>query len=222
MAALGIVLSACSPAVALAGSELGYSAYHPPGGCPAAAVVIRPASVLRLPSAYALQFKRAGDAVLCLLQAEHRHAHGCASCPIFRNGLLDQSARLHAQQAVQQKWWGPGKDSRTNPATRSTPRTRIAATGYCGGKEPKHLGEITYTAAGTAASPAAAVRFWMNDPGSRPFVVAWLEANRHDVGVAVVPGSAAPLSIVSGANATTFVVDVAQCYHYSQVPEGQR
>ncbi|MPY56225.1 CAP domain-containing protein [Streptomyces spongiae] len=146
------------------------------------------------------------DAVVCLINAE-RARHGLA--PLTYNQNLTNAAFQHTDQAVRLKWWGPGKDSHTNPQTGSTPQSRIKAAGYCPNPRSWKVSEITYTGWGGSGTPRAAVNWWVNVStwGHRQIV---LDPSLKEIGRWALGGAADP----AGANASgagTYVVTFGSC-----------
>ncbi|MFF5447161.1 CAP domain-containing protein [Streptomyces sp. NPDC012888] len=127
--------------------------------------------------------------------------------PLTVNSALNTAARQHAAAAVQLKWWGPGKDSHTNPRTGSTPQSRIMAAGYCPNPRSWQVAEITYTGWGTSGTPSAAVKWWMNSPGHRAHI---LNGALRDIGSAALAG-AADRAGAGASGAATYVVTFGRC-----------
>ncbi|MEU7058168.1 CAP domain-containing protein [Streptomyces sp. NPDC046197] len=123
------------------------------------------------------------------------------------NQALIAAAKTHALAAVSLKWWGPDKDSHTNPLTRSTPSSRMRYAGYCAGQSFTPA-EITYTGwGGTAGSPRAAFTWWVNSPTHRAIV---LDPGLTGIGRVAVPGAADPGG-TGAARAGTYVADFGRC-----------
>lgn len=123
------------------------------------------------------------------------------------NSALNTAAGQHAAAAVQLKWWGPGKDSHTNPQTGSTPQSRIMGAGYCPNPRSWQVAEITYTGWGTSGTPSAAVRWWMNSPGHRANI---LNGTLREIGSAALAG-AADRAGAGSIGAATYVVTFGRC-----------
>ncbi len=126
-------------------------------------------------------------AVLCLVNAE-RAANGVP--PLSLNARLRIAAQRQAHDAVLIKWWdGGGSHIHTNPITGSTPQSRIAATGYCGGRPVptnENGRDAYYTGPPNVnTSPEGAVNFWI---GSADHHHTMLDPTYTETGVAVVPG----------------------------------
>lgn len=126
-------------------------------------------------------------AVLCLVNAE-RAANGVP--PLSLNARLRIAAQRQAHDAVLVKWWdGGGPHIHTNPITGSTPASRIAAAGYCGGR-PVPANENGYDAYYTGppnenTSPEGAVSWWIGSAGHHRTM---LDPRYTETGIAVVPG----------------------------------
>ncbi|MFE1559122.1 CAP domain-containing protein [Streptomyces sp. NPDC058734] len=144
------------------------------------------------------------DAVLCLINAQ-RAQRGLPA--LTANTAMTNAARQHAGAAVQLKWWGPWKDSHTDPRTGSTPQSRVMAAGYCPDPRSWAVSEITYNGWGGSGTPNSAVKWWMNSPGHRAII---LDASLRDFGGWAQPGAADPAGAVS-TGAGTYVVDFGRC-----------
>ncbi|WP_319820309.1 CAP domain-containing protein [Streptomyces sp. F8] len=125
------------------------------------------------------------------------------------NQALTTAAQQHAVAAVQLKWWGPGKDSHTNPQTGSTPQSRIKAAGYCPNPRSWAVAEITYTGWGGSGTPNAAVNWWMNVStwGHRQII---LDPSMREIGAWAQPG-AADRAGAGASQAGTYVVTFGRC-----------
>ncbi|MET7458219.1 CAP domain-containing protein [Streptomyces sp. NPDC005574] len=139
----------------------------------------------------------------CLINAE-RVKHGLPALKL--NVPLIKAARTHANAAVSWKWWGPGKDSHTNPITRSKPAGRMKYAGYCPGQSFSSA-EITYTGWGGGGTPRAAFTWWMNSPTHRAII---LDPGLTEIGRVALPG-AADESGAGAAGAGTYVADLGHC-----------
>ncbi|MCX5380527.1 CAP domain-containing protein [Streptomyces sp. NBC_00091] len=144
------------------------------------------------------------DAVLCLVNAE-RTGRGLPALTV--NQSLTDAARQHTAAAVQLKWWGPWKDSHTNPQTRSTPQSRIMGAGYCPNPRSWGVSEITYNGWGGAGTPASAVKWWMNSPGHRAII---LDSSLREFGGGAQAGAADPAG-AGASGAGTYVVTFGRC-----------
>jgi uncharacterized protein YkwD len=143
----------------------------------------------------------AEDAVLCLTNVERTTA-GLPDLTL--NAQLASAARDHAQAAVNQKWWVARADPHTNPATSSTPMSRILAAGYCPAPVSWKVAENAFWQTPNA-TPEDAVNWWMGSPGHRANI---LDPGLSELGVGVVVGGAAP----DGADtAGTFVQNFGNC-----------
>ena len=137
------------------------------------------------------------------------------------NTQLGRSASAHALASVQNKFWSltnglvshldpgtpvPGDQNALQNLANQQSDARIRGAGYCAGGRAFTDGEITYAGAGTAATPKAAVTFWMNDP---PHRLAVLNPAFQNYGFGIRRGSPFP----GGNNATsiTYVVDLGGC-----------
>ncbi|MER5933480.1 CAP domain-containing protein [Streptomyces sp. NPDC002054] len=146
------------------------------------------------------------DTLVCLINAE-RTKRGLPA--LTGNQALTNAAQQHTAAAVQLKWWGPGKDSHTNPRTGSTPQSRIKAAGYCPNPRSWRVAEITYNGWGGSGTPKAAVNWWMNVStwGHRQII---LDPSLREIGRWAQAGAADP----AGANASgagTYVVTFGRC-----------
>ncbi|MFF5705152.1 CAP domain-containing protein [Streptomyces sp. NPDC012794] len=144
------------------------------------------------------------DAVLCLINAQ-RAQRGLPA--LTGNQALTDAARQHTAAAVQLKWWGPWKDSHTNPRTGSTPQSRIMGAGYCPNPRSWGVSEITYNGWGGSGTPNAAVKWWMNSPGHRAII---LDASLRQFGGWAQAGAADPAG-AGASGAGTYVVDFGRC-----------
>ncbi|CAL9613716.1 hypothetical protein SUDANB120_05702 [Streptomyces sp. enrichment culture] len=169
---------------------------------PAAAVTCDAAAANRAPTA--ANAAQARSVVVCLVNAQ-RTRRGLPALTVDQ--ALTTAAQQHAAAAVQLKWWGPGKDPHRNPATGSTPQTRIQAAGYCPNPRSWEFAEIAYTGWGGSGTPQAAVTWWMNSPGHRAVI---LNAALRNIGPGVQPG-AADRAGASAPNAGTYVVTFGRC-----------
>ncbi|MFJ3926130.1 CAP domain-containing protein [Streptomyces sp. NPDC090022] len=149
---------------------------------------------------------QARDAVIRLINAE-RTQRGLPALTV--NASLTAAAQRHAMDAVRLKWWGPGKDSHTNPQTGSTPQSRIMAAGYCPNPRSWSVAEITYTGWGGSGTPKAAVNWWTNVStyGHRQRV---LDPAMREIGAAAVAG-AADRAGAGASGAGTYVVTFGRC-----------
>ncbi|MEU3909829.1 MULTISPECIES: CAP domain-containing protein [Streptomyces] len=143
-------------------------------------------------------------AVACLINAE-RTQRGLQ--PLTSNPSLTAAAQQHTAAAVQLKWWGPGKDSHTNPQTGSTPQSRIKAAGYCQNPRSWAVSEITYTGWGGSGTPKAAVTWWMNSPTHRSII---LDGSLREYGSWAQAG-AADRAGAGASGAGTYVVTFGRC-----------
>ncbi|MEU7556358.1 CAP domain-containing protein [Streptomyces sp. NPDC044571] len=175
-----------------------------PGTSPAVALSCDTAAANRAPSSG--NDVQVNDVVVCLINAE-RARRGLPLLTV--NQSLTKAAQQHAAAAVQLKWWGPNKDSHTNPQTGSTPQSRIMAAGYCPNPRSWAVNEITYTGWGGSGTPKAAVNWWVNIStwGHRQIV---LDPNLRDIGRAALPG-AADRSGAGASGAGTYVVTFGRC-----------
>ncbi|MET9964135.1 CAP domain-containing protein [Streptomyces sp. NPDC006326] len=175
-----------------------------PGTSPAVALSCDTAAANRAPSSG--NDVQANDVVVCLINAE-RARRGLPLLTVNQN--LTKAAQQHATAAIQLKWWGPGKDSHTNPQTHSTPQSRIMGAGYCPNPRSWAVREITYTGWGGLGTPKAAVNWWVNVStwGHREIV---LDPNLRDIGRAALPG-AADRSGAGASGAGTYVVTFGRC-----------
>lgn len=152
-------------------------------------------------------------ATVCLIQNE-RANHGLPPIPhtVSLRSMPPQplpvAAESHVEAAVQQKWWGPGKDPHTNPQTGSTPQSRIKAAGFCRNNSPA-TGEITYTGWGDAGTPRAAVNWWMNSPTHRAIILGE-KTTWNNYGVATWP-DVADKAGVGASGGGTYVMDFGYC-----------
>jgi uncharacterized protein YkwD len=146
------------------------------------------------------------QALVCLINAE-RARHGLPA--LAYNQALTDAAFQHTDQAVRLKWWGPGKDSHTNPQTGSTQQSRIKAAGYCRNPRSWKVREITYTGWGGAGSPRAAVNWWVNVStwGHRQIV---LDQSLTEIGRWGLGGAADPAG-ATASEAGTYVVTFGSC-----------
>lgn len=149
---------------------------------------------------------RIRDAVRCLINADRTK---------FNREVLRDSQKLtlaadgHAADAARDKWWVKGADSHTNPQTKSTIGSRIAAQGYCPGR-PHQVWETTYTGTGgDSATPAAAVNWWMNIStfGHREIL---LKPEARQLGIGF-RGEGADETVKPGTLMGTYVVDFGDC-----------
>jgi uncharacterized protein YkwD len=151
--------------------------------------------------------EEAEAAALCLVNQE-RAANGVA--PLAQSEALRGAAEGHAEASAQIKWWGPGIDPHTNPATGSTPSSRIAAGGYCPNPISYSYGENAYDGYSTgegAQAPTAqdAVTWWMNSPGHRANI---LNPGYTETGLGIVAESPEKAPADAGG---TFVQDFGSC-----------
>ncbi|EKX60176.1 hypothetical protein STRIP9103_09470 [Streptomyces ipomoeae 91-03] len=146
------------------------------------------------------------QALVCLINAE-RARHGLPA--LTYNQSLTDAAFQHTDQAVRLKWWGPGKDSHTNPRTGSTPQSRIKAAGYCPNPRSWKISEITYTGWGGRGTPREAVNWWVNVStwGHRQIV---LDPSLREIGRWGLGGAADPAG-VGASGAGTYVVTFGSC-----------
>jgi uncharacterized protein YkwD len=152
--------------------------------------------------------------VLCLTNMQ-RAMYGIAA--LMPSDSLKTAARGHANAAVANPWWYSDRkiDSHTNPYTRSTPSSRIAAAGYCQAPKRFAIAENTFTH--TAPTPRTAVNWWMTHLGDDGTINTnehrknILNPNLTELGVAVVRGSADPLHPGPGG---TFVQDFGDCLNW--------
>lgn len=145
-----------------------------------------------------------GQATYCLINAERAKA---GLPPLKWNDTLRKAAGGHALAAIRQKWWRPGADSHTNPATGSTPASRIKAAGYCTSGRSWSVAEITYTGWGGKGTPRAAVRWWMNSTGHRDII---LSRSLVEIGGYAGGGAADPAG-AQAAGAGTYVMNFGRC-----------
>ncbi|GII97330.1 CAP domain-containing protein [Sinosporangium siamense] len=103
---------------------------------------------------------RVAKALACLVNAErarHRLPRLTAAY------ALGRAAQRHAREAASQQWWHPtdGRGTHLNPATNSTPKTRVADAGYCPGAS-WDISEVTYAGAKGAGLASRALNWWVN------------------------------------------------------------
>lgn len=144
------------------------------------------------------------EAVVCLINAQ-RAQHGLPALTYNQN--LTTAAHQHSSAAVQQQWWGPGKDSHTNPQTGSTPQSRILGASYCPNPASWRVAEITYTGWGGRGAPNAAVDWWMNSPPHRANI---LDSGLREIGRWAQAGAADPAG-TGASGAGTYVVTFGSC-----------
>lgn len=149
---------------------------------------------------------RTAGAMLCLINAERTRA-GVRPATLSQVAQLNGAAQGHADAAASLRWWTRGADFHVNPQTRSTPSSRIAASGYCSGR-PRTMGEITFTGYGSGgATPLAAMRAWLNSAGHRARI---LDRSYSQVGIGIAGRAANP---AAGSNPPqgTYVVVFGAC-----------
>ncbi|MFI6145285.1 CAP domain-containing protein [Streptomyces sp. NPDC051109] len=181
------------------------AALVPVSAAPATAATCDAAAAARAPTSS--NDSAARNAVICLINAQ-RTQRGLPALTV--NQALTNAAQQHSAAAVQLKWWGPGKDSHTNPQTGSTPGTRIKAAGYCPNPRSWGYAEITYTGwGGSAGTPNAAVNWWVNVStyGHRERV---LDPSMREIGAWAQPG-AADRAGAGASQAGTYVVTFGRC-----------
>ncbi|MFE5220108.1 MULTISPECIES: CAP domain-containing protein [unclassified Streptomyces] len=144
------------------------------------------------------------EAVVCLINAQ-REQLGLPALTYNQN--LTTAAHQHALAAVQQQWWGPGKDSHTNPQTSSTPQSRILGAGYCPNPVSWRVAEITYNGWGGSGTPDAALAWWMNSPPHRANI---LDPGLREIGRWAQAGAADPAG-TGASGAGTYVVTFGSC-----------
>ena len=128
---------------------------------------------------------------LCLLNAE-RHAN--ALRPLRFSRPLAAAARGHSADMVQRRYF-----SHTAPEGAGVLQ-RIRSTGYLHSAKRWRLGENLGWGTGSAASPRAIVRAWMNSP---PHRAAILNGSYRQAGIGIASG--VPLAARSGG--ATYTVD---------------
>ncbi|WP_327361852.1 CAP domain-containing protein [Streptomyces sp. NBC_01296] len=180
------------------------AALVPVSAAPATAVACDAAAAARAPTGS--NDSAARNAVICLINAERAQLRLPA---LTVNQALTNAAQQHSAAAVQLKWWGPGKDSHTNPQTGSTPGTRIKAAGYCPNPRSWGYAEITYTGWGGSGTPNAAVNWWVHVStyGHRQIV---LDPSMREIGAWAQPG-AADRAGAGASQAGTYVVTFGRC-----------
>ncbi|MEV6730027.1 MULTISPECIES: CAP domain-containing protein [unclassified Streptomyces] len=180
------------------------AALVPVSAAPATAVTCDAAAAARAPASS--NDSAARNAVICLINAQ-RTQRGLPALTV--NQALTNAAQQHSAAAVQLKWWGPDKDSHTNPQTGSTPGTRIKAAGYCPNPRSWGYAEITYTGWGGSGTPNAAVNWWVNVStyGHRQIV---LDPSMREIGAWAQPG-AADRAGAGASQAGTYVVTFGRC-----------
>ncbi|WP_223838003.1 CAP domain-containing protein [Streptomyces venezuelae] len=171
---------------------------------PATAVTCSVSASNRAPSSSNDSASR--NAVICLINAE-RTRRGLPALTV--NQALTTAAQQHSAAAVQQKWWGPNKDSHRNPQTGSTPLSRIRGAGYCPNPRSWGVAEITYNGWGGSGTPKAAVNWWTNVStwGHRERV---LDPSMREIGAWAQPGAADPAG-AGASQAGTYVVTFGHC-----------
>ncbi|MEV0412027.1 CAP domain-containing protein [Streptomyces sp. NPDC050448] len=192
-------------ALSLAVAGVLSAALVPVSAAPATAVACDAAAATRAPSSS--NDSAARNAVICLINAE-RTQRGLPALTV--NQALTTAAQQHSAAAVQLKWWGPGKDSHTNPQTGSTPQSRIKAAGYCPNPRSWAVAEITYNGWGSGSgTPKAAVNWWVNVStwGHRQIV---LDPSLKEIGAWAQPGAADPAG-AGASQAGTYVVTFGRC-----------
>jgi hypothetical protein len=128
----------------------------------------------------------AANSIACLVDAERKKA---GRPPLQQSYTLYRAADEHVRAAKQQKWWTDGADPHRNPATGSTPGSRVRAAGWCPSGTWRSA-ENVYHGWGTGgATPRAAVRWWM---GSAPHWAAILDPELTHSGISVRHGTARP------------------------------
>jgi uncharacterized protein YkwD len=129
-------------------------------------------------------------AVRCEINAI-RAAHGLR--PVGPTKALTTAAKRHSQDMVRRHYFAHVSPSGL------TVTERVKRAGYLRGAEGHHLGENIAWGSGSAASPAAIVRAWMNSPPHRAII---LTPDFRDAGVGIARG--AP----QGGDGATYTLDV--------------
>ncbi|MFI2765410.1 CAP domain-containing protein [Streptomyces echinatus] len=142
--------------------------------------------------------------VVCLINAQ-RTQRGLPALTLNQN--LTTAAQQHAFAAVQQRWWGPGRNPHVNPQTGSTPQSRILGAGYCPNPVSWRVAEIAYTGWGGSGTPNAAANWWMNSPPHRANI---LDPGLREIGRGVQAGAADPAG-AGASGAGTYVVTFGSC-----------
>jgi uncharacterized protein YkwD len=144
-------------------------------------------------------------AVVCLINAE-RKARGLPE--LTPSTALRVAAVGHARAAQDLKWWTGDTNPHINPQTQSTIESRIKRQGYCNGN-PKRVSEITYTWAGSEASPRGAVNWWMNisKSGHREAII---DPAIREYGLGV-SSQVANKNVPAQSNMGTYVIDFGAC-----------
>ncbi|GAB1820441.1 CAP domain-containing protein [Herbidospora sp. RD11066] len=197
--------------------------------CANADFVIRPLSAFpdtpRGRSDFMRQRSTIERSVLCLVNAE-RTARGLrivTGGTALGNPLpLRVAAARHAADAVRIKWWGtvaevgdcvPRRDKpsecdyHVNPVTRTDPRARAQAVGYCKSTAIAALAENTYWGVGREeVTPRAAVAAWMESDGHRANILGTAFTSSY---TQVAYGSPNPVS--SGDPAVAYVQMFGRC-----------
>jgi uncharacterized protein YkwD len=119
----------------------------------------------------------ARSATLCLIN-EARAKRGLGR--LGSASTLVRAAAAHSRDMAANDFF-----SHDSPAG-STPKQRIAGSGYLSGASSWAIGETIAWGSGGLASPSAIVRSWLRSPGHRAIL---LDSHYDDVGIGIALGS---------------------------------
>jgi uncharacterized protein YkwD len=119
----------------------------------------------------------ARSATVCLIN-EARARHGLGK--LGTTSSLARAASAHSRDMAARDFF-----SHDSPGG-STPKSRIASSGYLDGASSWAIGETIAWGSGDLASPASIVRSWLRSPGHRAIL---LDGRYDDVGIGIALGA---------------------------------
>ena len=134
----------------------------------------------------------AGQAVICLINKQRAH-HGLRQ--LHGSAALWSAAQVHSDAMDSQDFF-------SHDGSDGGPAARASAAGYMRGARDWSVGENLGYGAGSAGSPQAMVRAWMQSPEHRQVI---LERFWRQIGVGVTEGSP---SGPDGPGMATYTVDL--------------
>jgi uncharacterized protein YkwD len=143
----------------------------------------------------ATNIPRVEAATLCLIN-QQRADHGLR--PLRRNARLAAAAAGLSDEMVRSDYFNHVSPSGQDPLQ------RVLASGYASTADLRELGENIAAASGSLATPAAAVRSWMNSPPHRAQI---LDPAFRDTGIGVI--AALPAALGIGRSGATYAEDFA-------------